>query len=301
MKSIMIIMKKHLLDNLNIKRTLIYFFIILITSYLFAFKLLTRGLSSMPSLVDQQHTLISNYFLIGFIWTCGIPLLLYLIYLSSASISKEISESTFLLIISRPVKRSSILIGKFLSVLIYSLILNFTILLTLPSMASLILNLDNSLTMALYGVSLSLLIHTLLISIFIISLSLIFSIKFEKVTTTNIILFILIILIFLAPFMIRQSFYREDFYDPSYIIGSSSVSTLNMFGLDINPQTKETLSYFSGIFSLKRIQSDLYPYNLIEPGKTFPNLFYISPFLLILFSLILTSLSHIMFKKKEIY
>ncbi len=301
MNKIQIIMKKTLVDSFSIKKTTIYLLFMLITSYLFAFAVSSNRISSLLFL-DQQATLVSNYFLIGFMWTVGIPYLLYLIVLSAEAISKEIGSGTFLLIFSRPVKRLDILLGKFSGIFIYLMILNAYILFLLPSLAGLFYGLGNSLVYSLYKVSLVLFLYSIFITIFIMALSFILSTKFRKATTTSVVLFIVVLGIFFTPFLITNMTGEDAGYNPGYSFGLLGINLLEGTGLDLIPGTKSQFGSFTGVYSNTRDNPIVnYPYDLLEPTK----LNIIPPslnlLLIILLSVVMFYISYLFLRKKEIY
>ena len=115
MKSLLIA-KREFMEKSNTKKTLMYIAFVVITSLLLIKALSGMGFGESP--LDQ-------FFFIGYFWTIGLPLVVYLGSLSIGTISKEITEGNLLLLFSHPIKRVEYLFGKFGGLLFYSLLINF--------------------------------------------------------------------------------------------------------------------------------------------------------------------------------
>jgi len=301
MSKIKIIMKKTFVDNLSIKKTAIYTVFILITSYLFAFGIEAQNKSNMLFL-DQQVNLVSNYFFTGFIWIVGIPYLLYLIILTAGTLSKEIESGTFLLIFTRPVKKQSIIIGKFLGLFFYLMLINAYILFLLPSLAGLFQGLSSSLVSSLYLVSIVLFVYSIFITFFIMALSFVLSTKIKKTIITSVVLFVVVLAIFLMPMLVTNISDKEVGYNLGYSFGSLGVNVLELSGLNLNPQIKNQFGSLTGVYLNKRDTPKInYPSAIQEPAKANLIPSSLNLMLIIISSLLLLYLSYIFLRKKEIY
>jgi len=301
MNKISIILKKTLVDCFSIKKTALYLVFMLITSYFFAFKFNIRSFSNMLFL-DQQATLVSNYFLVGFIWIVGIPYLLYLIILSANTLTKEISSGTFLLLFSRPIKKLDILLGKFSGILIYLMLINAYILFLLPSLVGLFYGLSSSLVYSLYKVSGVLFLYGIFITAFIMALSFLLSTKFKKATTTSVILFAIVLSIFLLPFLTTNIAQKDVGYNLGYSFGSLGISMLESVNLDLNPNTKEQFGSLTGVYSLSRGSPVVnYPYEIREPAKNRILPSFLNLLLIVALSIVMFYVSYLFLRRKEIY
>ena len=293
------IMRKHLLDNLELKKTLIYYFLMLGSSL--AFLILTKPRPT-SNFLAYKATLVSNYFLVGYLWICGLPFLLYTIYLSAGCISKEVSKGTFLLVLSRPVKRSHIIIGKFLSIVLYGMIINFALLAALPAGLVLFLHLDTTIVVALYKASLALMLYTLIISSLITSLGMVFSSKFENVIVTTIILIVGVLLILFLPTIFRVIIRTSTIIGPDFFTCSTGVNLLHIFGEDLANDLKGQLfSLMCGLYPSTMWTQLYYPSWLISPPVLHSELFWLAPWLIVALIICLLFISYFIFKNKEIY
>ena len=84
--------------------------------------------SGIMSLEMQTHSLVGYFLLISFVWIAGF----YIAYVITASgmdfVSKEEEDGTLLLIVSKPISRFQFILGKFLALLVTTLLLELVIL-----------------------------------------------------------------------------------------------------------------------------------------------------------------------------
>jgi ABC-type transport system involved in multi-copper enzyme maturation permease subunit len=296
MKKIWIIGKKVLLDNLGIVKTLSYLFFMIISSVL----IFCLSSEQRASLLYWQGASVGVFFLLGFFWIVGVPFLLYIGSIAIGLISKEINEGTIMLIFTRPVKRSEFLIGKFLGVFFYGIFLNAFLLFFIPSLSAIFLKFDSAFLFELYKVAFALFIYSIFLTLFISSIGILLSSKFENNIISMAILFVIILVTYFLPFMVR-SIYKQIFLpDLALLLGAMASSFFDGFGAKMLPLFKsEFFSKMTGIYS--SIGGVSFLYEIIEPIKVVNIPLAVSVFITIVLALCLGFLALYILNKKEIY
>ena len=172
----------------------------------------------------------------------------------------------------------------------------------IPSIAGLILNLDNSTLYSLYKVSLVLSTYNIFITLFFTSLGFLFSTKIKKSVVVNSVLFIVILLIFITPLLSGSLFKKDLKYDPSYFLGSLSEDLLEKKDLMLNNEQKSMFSIFTKVYSknIDSSQVDSYFY-LNEPAKVKRLPLYLNMSIFIIISILFLTIANFILSRKEIY
>ena len=297
MKKVWIIAKKVLLDNLGIIKTLTYLIFMIISSVL----IFCLSAPQETSLLYWQGNLNGIFFLLGFFWIVGVPFLLYIGSIAIGMISKEINEGTIMLIFTRPVERNEFLVGKFLGVFFYSLILNAFLLFFIPSLSAVFLGLDNVLLFELYKISIALFIYSIFLGLFISSFGILLSARFENNIISMAILFVVILITYFFTFMIRSIGIKLFLPDLALLFGIISIGFFDIFGIKMLPPFKtEFFSKITGMYSPIHIRGGFLN-RILEPIKVI-NIPLIIVIMIILILVVgLGFLAFYILNKKEIY
>ncbi len=123
------VVRKTLIDLTGWKRTLILLVLGLlvpvISGVAWRSNLLNAGLS--PEMA--KYDLLERFIGISFIWTCGLFLAFAVVTSAAGAISKESNDGTLLTLVSKPIARRQIVLGKFAGIVIHSLLMITVILL----------------------------------------------------------------------------------------------------------------------------------------------------------------------------
>ena len=140
----------------GLRRTVIMYALGLWPSWFFPLVIWQRLFESGSMSLDMQTSFISGYFeLMSFLWIAGF-FLAYLLVGSTGlgMISSEQDRGTLLLMVSKPISRTQLLLGKFAGLISAALIYEFSMLLMSVALLTLLLDLDPQTVSALVGISL---------------------------------------------------------------------------------------------------------------------------------------------------
>ena len=141
---------------MGLRRTVIMYALGLWPSWFFPLVIWQRLFQSGNMSLDMQTSFIAGYFeLMSFLWIAGF----FLAYLLVGSpglgmISSEQDRGTLLLVVSKPISRTQLLMGKFAGLISAALIYEASMLITSVALLTLLLDLDPQTVSALAGVSL---------------------------------------------------------------------------------------------------------------------------------------------------
>jgi ABC-type transport system involved in multi-copper enzyme maturation permease subunit len=112
---------------LKIKNILFIFLIVLLglMGMSFGFKEMVSDLTKI-NLETQKQMTVGLFGVVSFMWLTGIPFLMIITGFGSGLIANEETDGTFLLLVSKPVKRYKIVLGKFIGLLYSGFILQVT-------------------------------------------------------------------------------------------------------------------------------------------------------------------------------
>jgi len=117
------VVRKTLIDLTGWKRTLI----------LLLLGLLVPVIAGVIWRIDQQHAslspemetfnLLKNFIALSFMWTTGLFLAFVVVTSAAGAISKESHDGTLLTLVSKPIARRQIVLGKFAGIVIHALLM----------------------------------------------------------------------------------------------------------------------------------------------------------------------------------
>ena len=194
LRNIFIIAKRTIGENLKIKKNLIYLGIVLLLAILF-----NLNISSYIFNVNQINAQIaSTYYMWLLFIGAGLPFFIYICYISSSSINKELNDGTALMLFTRPLSRTEFIIGKFIGILGYITIINAVLFLLIPAILNLFYGADLSLWI-IYKLSFIFLIFSVLFSTAFVAISIFLSSILKHSVTVFLIMIAIIIFIYFAP------------------------------------------------------------------------------------------------------
>lgn len=207
--------------------------------------------------LETQFRVVKEFFLLfSFIWISGISLALITGTTTAGFVAKESSERTLIILISKPIRRWEILLGKFIGFLIVGIIIQVVALISAAYSMPLLFSLDA----VVLEMLLSLALFTIPYAVFIMmlfgtigmALSAIFNSP-EKASTGP---FLLVILVYFGFFIIRtvaSGMYEDyQFYhlDLGYHLGNIFIMFLTSSGITLPPSTQQIFGIFTGVYKL---------------------------------------------------
>jgi ABC-type transport system involved in multi-copper enzyme maturation permease subunit len=162
---------------LGLRRTVIMYALGLWPSWFFPLVIWQRLFESGTMSLDMQTSFIAGYFvLMSFLWIAGF-FLAYLLVGSSGlgMIANEQERGTLLLLISKPISRTHLLLGKFAALVSAALIYEMSMLLMSVALLTLLLDLDPQTVSVLTGIALWTFLFGILISSLFAAVSMLFS------------------------------------------------------------------------------------------------------------------------------
>jgi len=258
-----VIALKTMEDMFSLRRTLLFLIVIAIVPFL-GFASFAGGapggsggdMFSSTTFAMQNQMVVGFFIVLAFMWIGGIPLVLLASVTCGDFISKEDQDGTLLLLVSKPVRRYEIIIGKFLAFMLNAMLLEaaalLVSLLTITSLMQIDVYIFNNL--------LSILPYMFLYSVFVafifgcIATSL--SSLFKSRIKTIMILVSITILIFFG-FMVMRGWliafgayetYSLNYVDVNYHLGNSYLFFIDSSGFRMMPIYQGMMGGFTGTY-----------------------------------------------------
>lgn len=253
-----IVMLKTLKDLFSIKRSLVFLIISLIPVFIFAnvsqreavfnFKVMT-----LPMQIQMMNGI---FIIMSFIWIAGIPLVLLAAMTCGSFISKEEQDGTLLLLVSKPIRRYEIIIGKFFAFMVSTMILELIAFLLAPLLTFNLLDLDPSALTSMLNMVPSLYLYSLFVTFVFGAISATLSVLSRNRVKVVMVLVALTILIYFGFSIIRgwtvpigvYDKYGMNYFDVNYQLGNSYVFFLEQSGVKIMPPIQGILGQFTGVY-----------------------------------------------------
>jgi ABC-2 type transport system permease protein len=211
--------------------------------------------SGTMSLEMQTHSLVGYFLLISFMWIAGY----YIAYVITTSgmdfISKEEQEGTLLLMVSKPISRFQFILGKFLALLVTTLLLELVILFGSIVVFWVLLGLDADIIRPLIGLVPWIFLYSVIVVILFSALTIAISALFRGSVIKTVLTMLLIMLIFGLGPILRITWpsnyenYHLYYIDPGYHLGNTYVSLSDQAeGGRMTPQIQAYLGIFTGTY-----------------------------------------------------
>lgn len=247
-----IILEKTLDDLMSPRRTIIL--IILGTGLMV---LLVGGLSSSEnkSLEAQTQTILDYFTMFAFLWVAGFFLAMAVASTAAGFISKEHDEGTLLILISKPVGRFEIVLGKFFALVISSLLLQgITLCLCVVGLWAM-LSLDPYVVRSLLGLLPWVFLYSILVVLVFGSIAVALSSLMRSRTKIMLILMVVVMLTFFIGMVPRTAFsdayvsYYLYYGDLGYHLGNTMVLLLDQSsGWRMMPSNQIMMAVFTGTY-----------------------------------------------------
>lgn len=187
--------------------------------------------------LDMETGLLVGFFIIiSLLWTAGIYLIYMVVGISGLElVDREREQGTLLLMVSKPISRSQFLLGKFLALVLTTLLLEAIILLGSVLMLWGLLGLDPDIVAALMQLLPWIFLFSLLVTLVFASISVAVSTLVGSYLVRNIVLMGILVLAFaVGPVLRVQPWwpnvyedYRLYYVDGSYNLGNAYVPLLD--------------------------------------------------------------------------
>jgi len=251
-----IIMKKALLDMMNPKRTILYLGIILLIPFIFTIIAENETIFDFASMsLPMQMQMITSIFIItSFIWIAGIPMVVFASANCGSFISREDETGTLLILVSKPIRRWEIMLGKFLAFMIVVTLLELTSILASLLLLYYRLPLDPMSLTTMLNIVPQIFFYSLFVAFVFASISAGLSAFFKNRTKILITLIAMVILIYFGFMVIRNwteasgiyEYYGFNMIDVNYHLGNAYVTFLQSSGYRIIPPFQGILGTFTG-------------------------------------------------------
>ncbi len=209
------------------------------------------GLERLP-LHMQTHYMLGNFLSISFIWIVGFFLALMVSATAASFISKESSDGTLLLLVSKPISRWQIVLGKLSALALNAIFLEAIILLLLVLLFWFLLPLEIDTFKALLGAIPWVVLYSLIVTLTLGSISIALSALMRSRVKIMVIVMVIIIFVFLFGFIAHVMFpetyedYHLYYLDMSHHLGNIFIPFIEQAeGGQIIPQYHQALLYFT--------------------------------------------------------
>ncbi len=284
-----IIIRKTFFDICSLKKLIITIIAMLFLPLIFIF--MPTGIDF--GLISSHHaaTIIGIALLFpAFFWTLGIAYTSIIGTSGSHLIAEEVSSGTMLILVSKPISRIKIFLGKYLAVIFFGMLISFISIFTIGWSGVLIKsgNIDHFISLVPFLTALYL--YSVFIVFLFTSITMAFSSIFKKSRTASMIVLILIIFSFLAFMIIRTltgalyGTFQIYHFDLGYHLGN--VFVLFIETLNAIPPSAAWLMFFGQITGVYSLTSTIDPDQGINLGGLDKTNYYLPIFSLLIWILI---------------
>ena len=272
------VVRKTLIDLTGWKRTFILLvlglFIPVLTGIFWRFHLQNAGLS--PDMAS--FFLLKSFIGVSFIWTTGLFLAFAVVTSAAGAISKESNDGTLLTLVSKPIARRQIVLGKFTGIVIHALLMITVIFLIQAVILWFLLPVEAPTFGALLLAIPWMILYSLLVILVFASISLALSSLIDNQVVTTVLACGLIFFVFLfgpmSSMMFRmqsQSYENNYVYmiDGTYQLGNAFAPALEQaLGGEMLPADElGEIKYFAGIFEGGRLEDSGGSSEFLYPGE----------------------------------
>jgi ABC-type transport system involved in multi-copper enzyme maturation permease subunit len=272
------VVRKTLIDLTGWKRTLILLvlglLIPVLTGIFWRFDLQKAGLS--PEM--ETFRLLERFIGVSFIWTTGLFLAFAVVTSAAGAISKESNDGTLLTLVSKPIARRQIVLGKFTGIVIHALLMITVIFLIQAVILWFLLPVEAPTFGALLLAIPWMILYSLLVILVFASISLALSSLIDNQVVTTVLACGLIFFVFLfgpmSSMMFRmqsQSYENNYVYmiDGTYQLGNAFAPALEQaLGGEMLPADElGEIKYFAGIFEGGRLEGTYDSSEYLYPGE----------------------------------
>jgi len=250
-----VILIKTLVDLLSLKRTIALVILgmipVIIMTIVFKYLVMVHPMS----LQMETHTLIGIFTVLLFMWVAGFYLVVSVSATAANFISKEDTEGTLLIMISKPLHMFEVVLGKLLALIINTMLLQVVILLLSAVIFWFVLPIDPETLTAFLRLIPVALLYSLLVTVVFGSIAIALSTLMKSRVKITLVLMIVAVLIFFVGMIPRAVFtqYYETYYlywgDLGYHLGNTFAMIMDHAGTgQMMPMIQMVMSIFTGIY-----------------------------------------------------
>ncbi len=243
---------------MGFRRTLIMLALGLLPAWFFPLVIWQRLFASGSMSLDMQTSFLAGYFvLLTYLWTTGF-FLSYLLVGSSGlgMISSEEDRGTLLILLSKPISRTQLLLGKYLALVAVTLVYEFSILFGSITVLSLMLDLDQQIVSELIRMVPAVMVYAALLALLFAALSVLLSAAIRSGAVRGAVFTALLLYVFAAGPVMRLAWpdiytdYRFYYADTGYNMGNAYLTLLGGAESDLmTPQGQAWFGITTGTFS----------------------------------------------------
>lgn len=305
-----VIMWKTLGDLMNLKRVVLLVVIGASLPLIILGPVLRSNFEKEPMSVEMQTQYLLDYFtILLFVWVAGFFLALAVATTAAGFISKEHDEGTLLILVSKPINRFEIILGKFLALVISSMLLQGIILCLCVLVFWAILSLDPYTVRAVLSLLPWAFLYSVLVILVFGSIAVTLSTVMRSRTKIMLVLMVLVMLVFFVGIIPRTMFAGtyESYYlyypDLGYHLGNAFVLLLDQSGSwEVMPMNQVMLAAFTGTYEFSEDSFDP-DINAWPSSLEMTN--YVQPMISVLIWIAVCmgsiALSAVAIKRKEVY
>ena len=211
--------------------------------------------SGTMSLEMQTHTLVGYFLVFSFLWIAGFYIAYMIITSGMDFVSKEEEDGTLLLMVSKPISRFQFILGKFLALLITTLLIELVVLFGSILLFWALLDLEPESVQALLGLVFWIFLYSIIIAILFDALTIAISTIFRGRVLKTVLTMLLVMLVFGVGPILRTmwpSTYENShlyYIDPGYHLGNTYVSISEQaISGRMTPQSQAYLGIFTGTY-----------------------------------------------------
>jgi len=253
------IMLKTLKDLFSIRRSILFLIGVMILPFfattIFVSSESGNSIANM-TLAMQNQMAVGFFIILGFMWIIGIPVVLMAGVTCGDFISKEDQDGTLLLLVSKPVRRYEIVMGKFLAFMINAVLLSLIVLLLSAVVMSSVMETDIYVFNNMMSLVPSMFLYAVFVSFIFGALATALSSLFRSRIKTIMLLVGVTMLIFFGFMMVRgylesMNVYEEygfSHMDVNYHLGNSYLFFIQSSGFRMMPVYQGIMGQFTGTY-----------------------------------------------------
>lgn len=262
---IFILIKKTFNDLYNPIKLVILLVVMMILTIILMLPLFPES-TDWGALSETQtiNSLISSKLIFPmFFWTLGLSFIIIIGISGASQIAEEVSSGSMLILVSKPISRFKIFLGKYIAVYIFSNILGIGAILLSTWIVVMVFTMNFFHWMGMMPFIIANIIYCLVMSFIFVSITMALSSIFKKGRTASLLVLFLAIIIYIAFFMIRSvgaQFYEPFFlyhFDLGYHLANIYIWFLELF--NAVPDTIGWQSFFLMMFGVYKseVQADV--------------------------------------------
>jgi len=250
-----VVLKKTLCDLLGLKRVISLVALGLFLPFIMSLVWRSSMLNSPMSLQMEIHYVMDNFTIILFMWVSGLILSIAVATTGAGFISKEDSDGTLLIMVSKPIKKWELVLGKYLALVINAMMLQTVVLLLSLLIFQLVLPIDPETFDAILMMLPWALLYSLLVTLVFSSIATAFSAIWKSRIRITVVLMLIIMLVFFVGIIPRTMFagayqaYYLYLVDLGYHLGNSFTMIMGYGPTgQMMPQNQFLMSMFAGTY-----------------------------------------------------